>query len=61
MVHLLKIRKKLLIYLLNKYFSEIGKTLSEKIEISDLRHTNFLKQTDRLIDLNLQVLEWKKI
>ena len=46
MVHLLKIRKKLLINLFNKYFSEIGKTLSEKIETSDLNYTNFLKQTD---------------
>jgi hypothetical protein len=32
--------------LFNKYFSEIGKTLSEKIEISDLNYTNFLKQTE---------------
>ena len=35
-----------IVNLFNKYFSEIGKTLSEKIEISDFNYTNFLKQTD---------------
>ena len=43
-----------IVNLFNKYFSEIGKTLPEKIEISDLNYINFLKQTD---GINLKKLE----
>ena len=46
-----------MVNLFNHYFSKIGKILSEKVEISDLEYTNFLKPTDNKFDLKNVTVE----
>ena len=50
-------KKKEIVNLFIDYFSKIGKILSEKVEISDLEYTNFLKPTDSKFDVNTITVE----
>ena len=43
--------KKDIVDTFNKYFSEIGKSLSDEIETSDLIYAKFLKQAERKFEL----------
>ena len=46
-----------IVNLFNDYFSKIGKILSEKVEITDLEYTNFLKPTDDKFDFKTITVE----
>ena len=46
-----------IVNLFNDYFSKIGKILSQKVEITDLEYTKFLKPTDDKFDFKTITVE----
>ena len=49
--------KQEIVNLFNDYFSKIGTIISEKAQITDLKYTNFLKQTDNKFDFKTIAVE----